>query len=287
VEANLDTQYTVGVALGVPVTFLTVGGDFTTALLDTTTFLANTPNPPSAMTTSYGTTEASITPSMAIQICNGYMALGARGISVIFASGDGGVRGNHDSARVCASNTFMPVFPAACPFVTSVGSTLGINPERAINFTGGGFSNVFARPSYQNTVVPQFLSTIPSDFGGIFNASGRGYPDVALQGWNFEIVSGGMTGLVGGTSASSPSFASIIALINDRLALLGKPKLGFLNPFLYSKASFAFNDITIGKNSGFVCPSNATAFTATKGWDPLTGFGTPKFVELLAAALLL
>jgi tripeptidyl-peptidase-1 len=153
----------------------------------------------------------------------------------------------------------MPVFPAACPFVTSVGSTLGINPERAINFTGGGFSNVFARPSYQNTVVPQFLSTIPSDFGGIFNASGRGYPDVALQGWNFEIVSGGVTGLVGGTSASSPSFASIIALINDRLALLGKPKLGFLNPFLYSKASFAFNDITIGKNSGFVCPSNVVS----------------------------
>jgi tripeptidyl-peptidase-1 len=59
-----------------------------------------------------------------------------------------------------------------------VGSTLGINPERAINFTGGGFSNYFARPWWQNTIIPPYLTTVPPDFAGTFNRSGRGYPDV-------------------------------------------------------------------------------------------------------------
>lgn len=109
------------------------------------------------------------------------MAVGARGISVIYASGDGGVRGGHDTLSQCTSNTFLPVFPASCPFVTAVGSTIGVNPERAINFTGGGFSAIFARPSYQTTVVPQFLATIPSNFPGTFTSTGRGYPDVSIN----------------------------------------------------------------------------------------------------------
>jgi tripeptidyl-peptidase-1 len=64
--------------------------------------------------------------------------------------------------------------------VTSVGSTLGINPERAINFTGGGFSNYFPRPAWQDKVIGSFLNTVPSSFPGVFNRSGRGYPDVRL-----------------------------------------------------------------------------------------------------------
>lgn len=169
------------------------------------------------------------------------------------------MRGNHDSASVCNNNVFMPVFPAACPFVTSVGSTQGFGPEVAINFTGGGFSNFFPAPDYQTAVIAGFLETVPSDFAGTFNESGRGYPDVALQGWNFEVVSGGTTGLVGGTSASSPTFAGVIALINDQLLAAGKPVLGFLNPFIYSTASTAFTDITIGHNSGFVCPASSVS----------------------------
>jgi tripeptidyl-peptidase I len=185
------------------------------------------------------------------------MALGARGISVLFASGDGGVRGGHDDSSQCTNNTFIPVFPASCPFVTSIGSTLGVQPERAINFTGGGFSNVFSRPAYQDKAVASFLSTIPSNFAGVFNRTGRGYPDASFQGWNFEIVVGGDTGLVGGTSASSPGTASVIATINDRLLAVGRPPLGFLNPFLYGIGSAGFTDITIGKNVGFTCNDTA------------------------------
>ncbi|KAJ6526763.1 family S53 protease-like protein [Mycena capillaripes] len=289
VEADLDIEYTVGIATGVPVEFLSVGGgdtdeDFASSLLDTTTFLDGVPKPPSAMTTSYGLNEEDFGSSLATKICNGYMALGARGISVLTASGDGGVRGNHDDLTVCNVTDFIPVFPASCPFVTAVGSTQGFAPEKAINFTGGGFSNVFPAQPFQRAAIAGFLKTIPSDFAGTFNKSGRGYPDVALQGWNFEIVAGGETGLVGGTSASSPTFAGIIALINDRLIAEKKNTLGFLNPFLYSRASNAFTDITIGHNSGFECPASSVAFDAAHGWDPLTGFGSPVFSKLLAAA---
>lgn len=106
------------------------------------------------------------------------MALGARGISVINASGDGGVRGGHDTLDQCTNNTFIPVFPGVCPFVTAVGSTTSISPEVAVNFTSGGFSNYFPRPAYQNAAVEGFFETIPKNFEGIFNRSGRGFPDV-------------------------------------------------------------------------------------------------------------
>ncbi|KAJ7731311.1 family S53 protease-like protein [Mycena maculata] len=284
-EASLDIQYTAGIATEVPLQFLSDGGeDFATSLLDTTTFLDGVASPPTVMTTSYGDSEADFGLSMATKVCNGYMALGSRGISVVFASGDGGVRGNHDTTSVCKDNTFVPVFPAACPYLTSVGSTQGFGPEVAVNFTGGGFSNFFPTPSYQTTQVAGFLETVPTNFAGTFNKTGRGYPDVSVQGWNFEVVVAGETGLVGGTSASSPSFAGIIALINDQLIAAGKPVLGFLNPFLYANPT-AFTDITIGHNSGFVCPASSVAFDAAVGWDPLTGSGTPLFPELLAAAL--
>ncbi|EIN11974.1 subtilisin-like protein [Punctularia strigosozonata HHB-11173 SS5] len=286
-EANLDMEYTMGVASGVPVTFLSNGNtDFLTGLADTVAFLVGNLSLPSVMTTSYGANENTVAVSLATKICNGYMALGARGVSVIHASGDGGVRGNHDGLNTtCPSDMFIPVFPASCPFVTAVGATVDIEPERAINFTGGGFSNVFPRPSYQATVVSEFLDTIPSNFTGVFNSSGRAYPDVAAQGWNIQAVGEGEVISSGGTSASAPIFASVIALINDQLLAAGKPVLGFLNPFIYSTASNAFTDITIGKNTGVHCPSTVSAFTATTGWDATSGFGTPVFSKLLAAAM--
>ncbi|KAJ7738936.1 family S53 protease-like protein [Mycena metata] len=288
-EANSDIQYTVGLATGVPVEFLSVGGlpetnlsDFATALLDTSIFLDGVDNPPSVVTTSYVPMENQFESSVAKKICDSYMALGARGISVLFASGDGGVRGSHDSPSSCESNVFIPVFPASCPYVTAVAATQGFNPEVATNLTGGGFSDLFPRPWYQTHAVDSFLKTIPPDFTGTFNKSGRGYPDVAVQGWGLPYVNGSMTGVTGGTSLSSPIFASIIALINDRLLAAGKPVLGFMNPWIYN--SKAFMDITEGHNSGLLCPASSVAFNATKGWDALTGVGSPVFDKLLTAA---
>jgi tripeptidyl-peptidase-1 len=179
------------------------------------------------------------------------------------------VRGAHGG--VCTNNTFNPIFPASCGYVTSVGGTQGFAPETAVNFTGGGFSNLFPAPSYQTTAVSEFLATLPPDFAGIFNKSGRAHPDVALQAWNFETIVNGEVNIEGGTSAAAPTFAAIIALINDRLLAAGKPVLGFLNPWLYERASGAFTDITTGHSSGYRCAANETVSPcALLGWFTFT-----------------
>ncbi|KAK6992573.1 peptidase S8/S53 domain-containing protein [Favolaschia claudopus] len=163
--------------------------------------------------------------------------------------------------------------------VTSVGSTGGIT-EVGSSFSSGGFSNYFGIPSYQSADVASYLAAIGSTNSGRFNRTGRAFPDVAAQGESFEIAWNNQFGLVDGTSASAPTFASIIALINDQLVAAGKPVLGFLNPFLYSSTGrAAFNDITSGTNPG----CNTNGFSARAGWDPVTGLGTPDFVKLKAA----
>lgn len=50
----------------------------------------------------------------------------------------------------------------------------------------------------------------------------------------FQVVVGGRVESVGGTSASSPTFAAVVTLLNDFRIASGKPPLGFLNPLLYS-----------------------------------------------------
>jgi len=279
IEADLDTQYTIGVASGVPVTFISVGennSDGIDGFLDIINFLISESSRPQVLTTSYGFNENELTRAVATNLCNAYMQLGALGTSVLFASGDGGVSGSQSQS----CTTFVPTLPSDCPFLTSVGATTGIAPETAADFSAGGFSNYFGIPSYQASAVSTFLTSLGSTNRGKFNTSGRGYPDVSAQGIDVEIVWDAETGTVDGTSCASPIFASVIALLNDQLIAAGKPVLGFLNPFLYSAAgTAALNDITSGDNPG--CSTNG--FTATTGWDPVTGLGTPNFAALKTA----
>ena len=81
------------------------------------------------------------------------------------------------------------------------------------------------------------------------------------------------------TSCASPIIASLISLINDELIAAGKSPLMFLNPFVYANPT-AFTDITSGSNPG----CNTNGFSATRGWDPVTGFGSPIFSKIKAAA---
>ncbi|KAF9813130.1 hypothetical protein IEO21_05741 [Rhodonia placenta] len=278
-EASLDLQYTVGIATNVNTTFITVGynGDFLTNLLDTANTLIALDSPPQVVSTSYGEDEQYVSASFATTLCNAYAQLGARGVSLIFSSGDGGVSGNH--FEECT--TFNPTFPSVCPHITTVGATTLI-PEVAVDFSGGGFSNIFPRPSYQDAAVSAYLTLLGSNDTGLYNASGRGYPDVSAQGVDFEVVNAGEVLQVSGTSCSAPTFASVVALLNDRLLASGKPTLGFLNPFLYSTGASAFNDITSGNNTA--CGTNGTlGFFTAPGWDPVSGLGTPDFAKLLTA----
>ncbi|TBU40520.1 hypothetical protein BD309DRAFT_899774, partial [Dichomitus squalens] len=80
--------------------------------------------------------------------------------------------------------------------------------------------------------VEAYLNTLGDTNAGLFNTSGRAYPDVSTQGVNFAVNVAGTFEGVDGTSASSPTFASVVALLNDRRLNAGKAPLGFLNPFL-------------------------------------------------------
>ena len=135
------------------------------------------------------------------------------------------------------------------PSITAVGATQNI-PEVAAPYSSGGFSNIFNTPSFQSDAVNAYIASLGSSYYGDYDVAGRAYPDVAAQGTSFEIMVDGIAEAVSGTSASSPVFASVIALLNDRLLAAGKPTLGFLNPFLYSsKGQAALNDITTGSYS--------------------------------------
>ena len=198
---------------------------------------------------------------------------------MLCAAGDSGVGNNFE----CFSNdgkntsTFLPAFPASCPYVTAVGATKGIDPEVAAydpynGFSGGGgFSNYFKRPAYQDSVVPPYVSSLGSKYRGLYNPAGRGYPDISALSQAFETIWNGTDNQLDGTSASTPTAAAILSLVNDALIAAGKPVLGFLNPCLYSRLHTAFTDITSGSNRG----CRTLGFPSQKGWDAATGFGTP------------
>ena len=209
-------------------------------------------------------------------LCNKYAQLGARGVSLLFSSGDGGVAGSGNTS----CTTFIPTFPSTCPFVTSVGASKGF-PETAAGLSAGGFSNIFGTPDYQSSFVHHYVASLgDGTYQGLYNISGRAYPDVAAQGVAYKVVIGGRAALLDGTSASTPVFASVVALLNDRLAAKGKSPLGFLNPLLYSSAGqAALNDVVSGTNPG----CGTSGFPAAQGWDPVTGLGTPDFAKLARA----
>ncbi|KGO69681.1 Peptidase S8/S53, subtilisin/kexin/sedolisin [Penicillium italicum] len=233
---------------------------------------------PRVISISYADDEKSVPPEYARRVCAKFAELGARGVSVLVASGDFGV-GRND---LCMSNDgehrrFAPSFPASCPFVTSVGATRLVGPEivafdgRSDFASGGGFSDLFARPDYQFHAVESYLSGLGEDYDGLYNPMGRGIPDISALGYHFPVVWDGAAHLQDGTSASTPTVASIIALLNDALLADGRPPLGFLNPWIYSEAASGFKDVTWGSNFG----CNVSGFNATEGWDPATGIGTP------------
>ncbi|CAA7260133.1 unnamed protein product [Cyclocybe aegerita] len=315
-EANLDVQFAFGLSHPIEPTFFSTAGrppfipdtgtptDTNEPYTEWLDFVLSHPDPPKAISTSYGDDEQTVPKSFAIRACRGFAQLGVRGVSLMFSSGDGGV-GDGDpnpATQECLTNDgtnttkFIPGFPASCPFVTAVGGTTGIAPEIAVDrfFSGGGFSNYFSRPKYQDKAVTAFLETLPNGtYTGLFNPAGRGIPDVAAQGDFFKIFLSGRAVLIGGTSASSPTFTGFVALLNDARLRAGLPSLGFLNPFMYSRGFRGLKDITIGSNPGCGTPG----FNATVGWDPgmnglsismrqliasveVTGFGTPNFRKL-------
>ncbi|KAL1615957.1 hypothetical protein SLS56_011628 [Neofusicoccum ribis] len=255
------------------------------------------------ISTSYGYNEADLTPAYEQRQCDEYMKLGLQGVTVLYSSGDYGVAGNGGQCidpttgdyNNGTSGIFNPSFPGGCPYVTSVGATQvkpgtdiesalasGTQPEEAcetVIYSGGGFSNVFPLPDYQASAVQGWFADHPPPYGADrFNNSQqtRAFPDVSANGANYVIAIDGEFGLVYGTSASAPTFGSVVTLINEQRLAAGKGAVGFLNPTLYANPD-VLNDITEGGNEGCGTPG----FSSAEGWDPVTGLGTPNYPKMV------
>jgi kumamolisin len=206
----------------------------------------------------------------------------AIGMSHFIASGDNGAFECGQDQPASSS------FPATLPTATAVGGTTVFESEQGLYYQeyawgspidesggGGGASHFYTLPSYQRNVS---------------NASGHGYrqvPDVAAVAdpmTGFHIIFNGKDGQAGGTSASTPLWAAVTALINQDLQKKGLKEIGFANPGLYwmgdnltKLPSKPFHDVTTGNNLGY---------DAGPGWDFATGWGSMDAVALDAAWVL-
>lgn len=208
----------------------------------------------------------------------------SQGMTILFASGDEGA--TPDGA------TLGTGFPASDPDVLSVGATdltltgcgnttcSAYGSESGAQISGGGYSKYFAEPKWQ------ILALGPK--------SGRAVPDVSIMGytpgfWVYStnsdkcgaapFASGGWFGCAG-TSLASPLWAGYLAVAQQEN---GKILLGNVAPELYAiynTTSYpcSFHGITSGSNA----INGNLGYSASLGWNPVTGLGTPIFDNLTA-----
>jgi kumamolisin len=238
-----------------------------------TTAVHDDVNKPSVISISWGSAEANWTGQAMTQFDQAFQAASAMGVTVCVAAGDNG------SADGLTDGNSHVDFPASSPNALGCGGTKltasasTISSEVVWNegvnsATGGGVSSVFALPTYQKSAQVPPSANSPS-------STGRGVPDVAGDAdpsTGYEVRVDGQTFVIGGTSAVAPLWAGLIALMNQKLA----QPVGFLNPMLYGSLAGKglFGDITSGNNG---------AYTARSGWDPCTGWGSPRGAALLQA----
>jgi subtilase family serine protease len=303
IEEVVDTEMVHAVAPDATIVELPVArADVNTPAKEVATFARQTRIAAShgdVISLSGGYGEHFVTPAEVATVSSALEYSAARHVTFVASSGNGGVIS--DLGTFGSSTPVTEVsLPASDPLVLAVGGTsLTANPatgayrsETALNTlpqvvdghfsqaSGGGFSHLFARPSYQEG-VPGIGAT-------------RGVPDVAADGSNstgmafvFAAVGGAYALLPeGGTSAAAPLWAGLIALADQEA---GHP-LGVVNTAIYQIAGGplfheVFHDVTTGNNTVVVNGVTITGYQAGPGWDPVTGWGSPDaqvLVPLLA-----
>lgn len=245
-----------------------------------TAVIADRKNAPSALSISWGAPEQHQTSSLMRVLDRWFQAAAVLGITVCCSSGDMGAA---PITSKSGKQTLTAQFPASSPSVLACGGTT-LHPKRRIEVawdqtmngvhmaSGGGFSNVFPLPKWQQDAGIDPQNWIPADTG---SGKGRAVPDVAARA-NMQdgycVIVGGEGVPCGGTSASAPLWAAVVAILNEQL----KTRVGSLHAPLYDGSlSKGIRDITAG---------NTGAFKACKGWDACTGWGSPR-VEALVALL--
>lgn len=281
VESMLDIEYITGVGGGIDTEFWGFAGKSPSnpqnePFMKWLAQVSSTSDTdiPKLFSTSYGEAESSWSPAAAQRLNAEFMKVGARGITLLFASGDSGA--------TCKNGKYQPNMPASSPYVTAVGGTQPTSnfpkptSESAIGLSSGGFSNYWAAPAWQKDAVETYIKS-SKVAGSKYNATGRGFPDIAAQATNFCVTPFGCG--IAGTSCASPTAAGVIGLLNDLRLQNGKATLGFLNPLLYQNAD-SFFDVTTGASSGGCGLFGGQGWPAAKGWDAVTGLGTPDYQKL-------
>jgi tripeptidyl-peptidase-1 len=179
--------------------------------------------------------------------------------------------------------------------------------------SGGGYSSFFPALPFMQKAIRGYLKQHSNDTSAsesiisqssvmcpAFNSSGalmRGYPDVSALAVRIPFFDMDARQLTGGTSASTPIFASYVVMMNDLRLQAGQPKLGFILPLLYmlgDQHPDVYNDVTVGYH-GHSIPSNSMCcpamdclignerqgLTAAPGWDAVTGFGSINFDRMV------
>lgn len=198
------------------------------------------------------------------------------GVTVCCSAGDWGALSEYRDGRAWVD------YPASSPYVLSCGGTTLYSSEDTIFFesvwntcrlsglaTGGGVSQRFPLPPWQESAdVP--LSANPGQ------GSGRGTPDVAGNAnpdTGYLLVIGGQVYFDAGTSSVAPLYSALLARINESLGV----NVGYINPFLYSRAQGMFRDIVVGNN---IVYWPGPGYDARPGWDACTGWGSPDGTKL-------
>ncbi|HTZ83375.1 MAG TPA: S53 family peptidase [Candidatus Acidoferrales bacterium] len=273
-EVMLDIEVSGAIAPGAKIVAYFADNTDAGFLNAITTAVHDSTNNPSIVSISWGGPESSWTQQAITSMDEAFQAASAMGVTVCVAAGDdGSTDGVNDGLNHVD-------FPASSPNVLACGGTQLISSGTVITretvwnelpndgATGGGVSDVFPLPSYQNGAgVP------PSANPG--GRVGRGVPDVAGDAdpnTGYVTLVDGQSGVIGGTSAVAPLWAALLALVNQSL---GKP-VGFANPLLYQSAKTAsdFNDVSSGNNG---------AYSAGPGWDACTGLGSPIGADVASA----
>ena len=202
------------------------------------------------------------------------------------------------SAAMPSGYTYSSDFNSYLPFklvcITS-GTEVAVSAAQTGFTSGGGFSRYYAQPSYQAAAVSQYLSSgVAFPPSAYFDTTKRALPDVAMYGESVPVLVNSQVQDVGGTSLSAPLFAAVVAMLNQVSINAGGSTLGYLNPLLYYMAanvSGTFKDITSGDNklteacaasSSHSGCSGCQGFTATTGWDAVTGLGSPVYSRMAA-----
>lgn len=224
--------------------------------------------PTNVISISYGGGEADLPAYYLERQCNEILKLGLQGTTVVTSSGDYGVGsypGDFGYESGCAgpdATVFYPDADATCPYALAVGSTqfeFANNDTSTVPYevattrfaSGGGFSNYFATPSWQQSHVDKYFEEVElnftgyvsagdnfSDVGdGVYHLGGRGYPDVGAIGDYFVLFTEGVWATIGGTSLSSPVWGAVLTLVNEHRLAANKTTVGFIHEILVSLKS--------------------------------------------------